>query len=978
MTTSRAPLLRPLRSARSRERSRPTRLPLRLLVSLLAVAVLGGCVRVINQLPPETKPSADEGRQAAAGDAQAEKEEKGPFEPWEEVLKDTRAIEGYLTFHLKRDNTLFLEVPPGRLGEDFGLMIHYSRGLGDLGIQRGLRAIGDTRLMRITRSGDKLYLVHRNPRFRADPGTPLEASMEQNVGHSVVAAFPIESRNDSTGNLLVDATGFFVSDYASTGDLLGFYYAGKPVSLDDDRSRVDGVAGFPDNVELDVLLTFRAGDPPRFGGPGVADFRSVPVGIRYSLFRLPEEPMTPRPADDRVGHFLTAYEDFSRDREPEPYVRMVNRWRLQKKDHTKEISEPIEPIVFYVDRTVPEEYRPWVKAGIEAWNKAFRAAGFENAIVARDAPADSAWNAEDIRYSTVQWTAAHRMGYAIGPSQVDPRTGEILNADILIDYGWVSSWLREYEEMVAPGPAAAAAGRAEATPSGSAARFERARPGAGAGGEVFPAEALLRSLDAHRILREERPELAGHLCLAGPGKAHQLGVQYAALAARGIVGPGESMPDEYLGVAIKDLVMHEVGHTLGLRHNFKASSGIPYERLQDEAYTREHGVSLSVMDYAPVNLAVDPSGQGHHWNPEVGTYDVWVIRYAYSPVYEQGIDGEFRMAGTPVGSLAEQEAALDKIAREASERLHSYGTDEDAGLGVYSVDPLTNPWDLGSDPLRYAVDRERIVSRLLPVLGDRLVAEGEAWYRLRSGFTSLLFERYIALFPATKAVGGLYFARDHRGDPNARPPFRTVSADRQREAVRRIVAGAFAEDAFEIGPELLNRLAPERWADWMTGYFRAPIDYPIHGQVAALQRTLLATLLHPIRLARMIDSELRVTGGASAYAPAELFESLTDAIWSELAAPGRPRAVDSFRRNLQRAHLDRLQYLMLAGLTGDEGPDVPEDARSLARLELEEISARIGRALEAGAELDRMTRAHLRESKARVDRALEAGVTLSP
>src|SRR5439155_26518499 len=189
---------------------------------------------------------------------------------------------------------------------------------------------------------------------------------------------------------------------------------------------------------------------------------------------------------------------------------------------------------------------------------------------------------------------------------------------------------------------------------------------------------------------------------------HQLGVQYAFLAGLGLLAPGEPLPEEYIEDALRELVMHEVGHTLGLRHNFKASSGIPFERLNDTTYTHRHGLTLSVMDYAPVNVALDPKRQGDYYSKSVGTYDLWAIRYAYAPVYQEAaepprIAGVMLQAkGTLVPTTAAEEPALRRIAAEAAEPLHAYGTDEDNWLGPFAVDPLSNAWELGSEPTAYA------------------------------------------------------------------------------------------------------------------------------------------------------------------------------------------------------------------------------------------------------------------------------------
>lgn len=942
--------------------SRPAR-PTQGLIALLVPLFLAGCLTINNQPAEGPSPAAGaSGGPEAAGAQQAEEQEDGPFEEWSEVLEDTREIEGYFTLHRKRDNTLYLELPPARLGEDFGLLMHYSQGIGGMFTQEGLPA-SSTQMLRFRRSGDRIYLVRRNPRFVADSGSAMQTSLEDNVGHSVVGAFDIQSRHDSTGHLLLDVTDFVVSDYSGTGERLGSYYQGGGPRLDPDRSHLGTVRGFPRNVEVDAQLTYEASEPPTFGGTAISDYRSIPVGVRYSFFALPDDPMQPRLADLRVGHFLTTVQDFSNDESTDPFRRYVNRWRLEKANPSQELSEPVEPIVYYVDRSVPERYREYVIAGIEAWNEAFRQAGYRGAVEARVAPEDSSWSAEDVRYSTVRWTAAHGMGYAIGPSQVDPRTGEILNADVLIAANWIRFWLQDYQNLVAGRSWLDASVRDLVTPDPVS--TENVGPGAG----------WRRQLRA--AARGDAAGLPGRLCFAGAFRARQMAIQYAVLAARGEVAPGEKMPEEYVGAAIRDLVMHEVGHTLGLRHNFKATTGIPYDRLHDERYTREHGVSLSVMDYVPVNIAGEEEDQGHYFNQSVGTYDEWVIEYAYAPVYGGGDGGTaLSPAGATVERASAERPALKRIARRSSDSLHTYGTDEDAGLGV---DPRANAYDLGSDPLRYARDRSRLIGRLLPELDDRLIGEGDSWHRLREGFDALLFSRFSAAMPAAKVVGGLYTSRDYRGEPNARPPFRPVPADRQREALDLLVEQVLAEDAFEFEPEQLNRLAPNMWSDWSRDPGElSPMAYPVHERVSAMQSSLISTLLSPDRLARVRDNRLRSTGAAGALGMAEIFGRLTGAVWSEIEDPSSAPEISSFRRNLQRSHLQQLQTLLLNDEIETLGGavSVPEDARSLARHEMREILSRVEGALASDASLGEIERAHLRETRARLERALKASVTL--
>ncbi len=883
-------------------------------------------------------------------------EEDDPFKPWDKTLEDTEKIDGFLPLHRKDDGTFYAEIPKERLGDPFGLILHISQGAGVFNLHDGLR-LSNTRLMQFRHVNQKVHLVHRNVRFRADEG-PMRTSLKDNTAHSTVHAFDIVSKNDSTGHLLVEFSDFIVSDYPQIGDRLQSYFGGAPATFQQDKSYVEQAMGFPENTEIDVSLTYQGSSAPLIGGEAVPDYRAVPVGVRYSLFELPETKMQRRPADDRVGYFTNAIKDFSRDRSTTPYVRYVQRWRLAPSDTAAykrgELVEPADPIVYYVDRTVPKEYREYVKQGIEAWNEAFRAAGYKNAVVAKIAPDDSSWSAEDIRYSTVQWTAAHQMGYAIGPSQTDPRTGEILNADILISSSFVSGWQETYSQLT---------------------------PGSSQNGEI-DAHLPVQPRTPEALRKVLSPDLARRACWAERGKAQQLGLQRTMLLARGVISPGKPMPDKYLGAAIKDLVMHEVGHTLGLRHNFKASSGIPTDELHDESYTSEHGVSLSVMDYAPVNLALNEENQGHYWNPTVGTYDAWAIKYGYMPITKQSEEGPLTRNSSLADTAAAAEAGLNKIAATSSDPMHRYGTDEDNWLGGYAVDPLTNAWELGSDPKAFAQTRTDLVQKVMPKLEDRLVTEGERYYPLRQATTSLIGERYRSLLPVTKMVGGSYVARDHKGTPDARTPLRPVSAQEQREAVQLLIDGAFAPDAFQFDAERLNKLAPNRHSHWGTSP-SLPVDYPVHRYVHTVQSNLLRELLHPARLQRMIDTKVRTEG--STYRPGALFQDLTGAIWSELDTNGpRPASINSFRRNLQRTYTDVLIELMMGRtnwititMAGADQIEAPGDVRSMARLELNELSTQIDRALDAP-DLNQDMRAHLTETQARIDRALNASLDVSP
>lgn len=840
-----------------------------------------------------------------------------PYEDFDKVVSDAARFEGVFRLYLKKDR-LLLEIEQKHFDKNYLLACAIKRGIGT-GFALGGMTL-DERLIAFRRVGDKVHLVHRNTRFRAQPGTPAAEAVKNAFTDSVLAALRIISARPS-GSVLVDITDVLMADLFEVRGLLASASQGGFYRLDPSRSSFGKIKNFPMNAEIELNATF-ASD----GGRGiytVPDPRSVSLTLQYSLCALPETGYRPRLADDRVGYFLTVVKDFSRPNDETAFVRYINRWHLEKADPNARLSPPKKPIIFWIEKTVPYEYRKYVREGILEWNKAFEKIGFVDAIEVRMQPDDEDWDPEDVRYSTFRWITPSSGGFAIGPSRVNPLTGQIFDADILFDADFIRAWQFEYD-LFHEDKAALAVGWNDHAP-------DRCR-----------------------------------CCMLSTGRGLDIAFGSAAIFLRD-QAPGHKVPEELIGQGLKEVVMHEVGHTLGLRHNFKASTLWKMEELHDTSKTREKGLSSSVMDYNPVNIAPKGVKQGDYFSTTIGPYDYWAIEYGYKPI----------SAPNPEGERAE----LNKIASRSGERELAYATDEDTRSDQFGrswdPDPLVNRFDFGSEPLDYAKHQAALIEEMFRgKLVEKLVQEGQGYQRVRRVFGALIGQYGRSLDYAARYVGGVEFHRSHKGDPNARPPFTVTPPDKQREALQFVTERAFSDKAFQFSPELLNSLAADRWDHWGTRTSEQSIEYPLHRIVLQTQTRLLDRLYDPRTLTRVLDNERRCPDDNCLTLP-DVFNTTTSAIWSELdlkelpqGASNRSPVISSFRRGLQREHVKALIRILLNPPDG-----MPEDARTLAWAKLRKLEGDISQFLTRFPNVDEYTQAHLTESATRIKKALEAAYT---
>ncbi|MDO5552124.1 MAG: zinc-dependent metalloprotease [Planctomycetia bacterium] len=1005
------------------------------------VMLLGVTLMTPGSWAADDSDSEDEKSTVEEKDSKA-KEPKLPS--LEDYASGATSIPGLIPLHQKKDE-LYAELTGSQLNTDYIIVVSIAKGIGELPLLGGwswdMDEYGDL-VWQFRKVDDRIQVVRRNYRYQADSGTPEEKALAIAYTDSIIYSLPIVAKGPKGGDV-VNIGNIFMSDLPmiSSKALQGFSFARE-------RSTWAKVKGLKDNVELQVAATYSGGGKLET----VMDSRGVSLNIHYSISKLPGSGYQPRLADERVGYFNTVVKNFSKNQEEDNFVRYINRWKLQKLESSSDISLPKKPIVFWLEKTIPYQYRKTIRDGILEWNKAFERAGFYNAIEVRQQEDNDTWDPEDINYNTIRWSTANA-GLSIGPTRVNPLTGEILDADILLDVGFITHWNRTFElynpgdltqqfigggdferimqinesdtpydeprlpvneslfysqqmglattffETMAAGDLCQADDESadaddkknedeansdsqekdndgtpdadessESKDDAAASDDSSDKDDVDKGEESKPkdesdedakSEDQKDSEDSETDKKEDKESKKDHD--SEKSKEAKLAKEYYERELKKVVQQG-----------ISSTVTHEVGHTLGLRHNFKLSTLHSLDEINNFSEDSEYGYVGSIMEYQPVNISLKGTKQGPYYSTKLGEYDYWVIEYGYKD-FGKGTDSE--------------RSELQKLAARQTETQFNYATDED--LYYTGSDPMVNIFDLGNSPLAYGKLRASQVKQILPGLDERIIKDGDSYNKLMTRFNMLLSWHGTGVAFALPYIGGLYVNRDFKGDPDARPPFTVVAAADQREAFKFLCDEIFSPTAYQFPPELFNYLAPNRWRHWGSEIPNR-YDLDIHGLVLEWQTDFLSALFSQRRISRMVDAAYRVEPDQDVFTVEEMVQSLTDTIFQELdqmgEGPFTPRkpAIASLRRNLQRVWFERLAAIALdqtggssltisGGTISISGPAATR-LNALARDVLSRLAEKINAKLNDSVEYDPATRAHLRELANRIERILNANV----
>jgi len=809
---------------------------MRHIVQILSLFLLSGFLIVgcaTTETAQESERASERPSRAAVGGPSSNNDIK----PFSDVIKDSFDKDEGLFNVYKDKNTYYYEIPDSILGREM-LMVSRIARTADGIAYGGMR--NNNQVLRWEKRDNKILLRRVSFSNTASETLPVYQAVKNSNFEPILASFDIKALNaDSTGSV-IDITSLFTTDVPALGLQSGFRTRFQVRRVDGNRTFIESIRSFPENVEARHLITYEAANPP-----SNSDANTISLEINHSMILLPAEPMQPRKPDARVGYFTASQIDYGTEEHRAKPVRHVTRWQLVPKDKEAylrgELVEPVDPIIFYIDPATPEEWREWLIQGVDDWQVAFEAAGFKNAIYGKMAPTpeeDPDFSLEDTRYPSIRYFASPIQN-AFGPHVHDPRSGQIMTSAI----GWYHNVMRLLRNWYFIQTAAA-------NPEARATQFD----------------------------------------------------------------------DDVMGELIRFVSAHEVGHTLGLPHNWGSSHAVPVDSLRSPTYTANHGTAASIMDYARFNYIAQPGDGVTQFFPQVGPYDKWSVKWGYTWFGDMPIE--------------EQEKILHEWTVErADDPRFFYGRQTGT-----RIDPRSQNESLGDNNMRaseYGIANLQVITdNLIEWIG----AEGEDFSELEEIYGQVLgqWSRYMG--HVTSNVGGVF--ENHKTFDQDGVVYEPVPKATQKEAMSFLRTHAFSDPTWVLNADILGRIDQAGFVDGFRGR----------------QVSVLYSLVDAQRISRLIEYENRL--GGDVYSPYEFMDDVRAAIWTELQ---RNNSISVYRRNLQRAYVERMESLMTGGT-----PNVRQsDIRPIVRDQLEQLLADVQRSKTRVS--DRATRVHLSDIERRID-----------
>lgn len=806
----------------------------------------------------------------------------------QDLTKSSKKIEGLFTIYQDTiSGAMQMVITEDQLNKEYIHFAQIADGVLEAGRYRG--SYRGSKVIKIEKFFNKIEFVTQNTSFYFDPNNAISKSKDANISNGVLQSLKIEAHDKKAGLYLIKANDLFLKEtfkQIKPSNRPGSSpTAFKLGSLDKNKSKIRSIKNYPENTNIQVEYVYSAPAVLNGGSNAVSDGRNVSIKVFHSLIEMPNNDYQLRLDDPRVGYFTTEVNDQT-STSSTPYRDLVHRWHLKKKNPEAAISEPVEPITWWIENSTPLEWRETIKEGVLQWNVAFEKAGFKNAIQVKIQPDNADWDAGDIRYNVLRWTSSPRAPFGgYGPSFVNPRTGQILGADIMLEFTHFTN--RVFYD------------------------------------KLYSLSSLEKPFDENEV------ELDLHTSCTFANSMHQ-DIMFANTIATAS-GASDFEMKRIKKESMTALIMHEVGHTLGLNHNMKASQLYSPEQLADPKFIEGKCLTASVMDYATLNITKDRSKQGQYDDVAVGPYDIWAIQFGYTPF----------KTGKERHDLLKQSTRPELIFGNDADDMRSPGK---------AIDPRVMTNDQSNDAIRFSIDRIELANDLMKTAKDKFVKTDESYHELRRVYYVLSGQKAGAANIISRYIGGVYVNRAMAGQDGEKQPYTPVSFEDQKRAMNALKTYVFAPNAFDAPNNLYNYLAMQRRG---FNFFSGPEDPKIHNQVLTYQKNVLNHILHPNTLQRITDSELY----GNTYKLSSFMTDLNNAIFkSDIYG-----SVNTFRQNLQLEYTNMLINM----LTGKQSGRYTHNSKSMALYNLKAIR---GMAAPSG---NIASRAHKQHIRTLIDNAIK-------